>query len=304
MPDQKQSSTSFFSGKSALLLLHVIVFIWGFTGILGKEISLDAFHLVWWRMAIALAAIGIFAMFAGSSLRSSRKEILQFLGVGLITAIHWICFFAAIKVSNVSTALAVISTTSFFMALVAPVITRSRFLPYELLLGIIVITGLLIIFKFESRFKLGIVLSLCAALAAAVFSSFNSNFVKKHSPIKIAFYEMLIGVIALPVFFAFTGKLNAQMFTFHDNDIFCLLVLGVVATAFAFIAGIEVMKTLSPFTCALTINLEPIYTIAFALLLYGEDEFMSPQFYLGAAIILSTLFADVWLKRRLLSSKG
>ncbi len=282
----------------ALLILHLIVFIWGFTGILGKEISLESDQLVWWRTLIAAMAMGLFALFTGRSLRVERKELLAYIGVGLLTAAHWICFFGSIKVSNVSTALAIISTTSFFVAIVGPFIRKTSFSILEVVLGIIVIIGLTIIFKFEPDMTLGIVLSLAAAFFAAVFSSFNSVLVKKYPPTRIAFYEMSAGMVGVTLYMLFNGTLDASLLDVGLRDFSLLIVLGTVATAFAFIMGIEVMKVLSPFTCALTINLEPLYTIAIALFLYKEDEFMSPAFYVGSILILSTLFIDVYARKK------
>ena len=292
------------SYREAIVLLHFIVFIWGFTGILGKEISLDSDFLVFWRMSIATAATCIWAFFSKTSLRTNSKELLAFVGVGLFTAAHWICFFESIKVSNVSTALAVLSTTSFFVAIVAPLIRRTAFDWRELLLGIMVIGGLTIIFKFEPDKTWGITLSLCAALFAAIFSSYNSLLVKSHQPIKIAFYEMLFGLLGVALYLVITNSSGANdrsltdLFVMSWRDVALLLILGVVATSFAFVKSIDVMKVLSPFTCALTINLEPVYTIAFALFLYGEDEYMSPYFYLGASLIMATLFIEASFRRR------
>jgi drug/metabolite transporter (DMT)-like permease len=292
------------SNKEAIVLLHFIVFIWGFTGILGKEITLDSDFLVFWRMVIAASATGLWAFFSKTSLRTYRKELLAFAGIGLFTAAHWICFFESIKVSNVSTALAVLSTTSFFVAIVAPMIRRTAFDWRELFLGIMVIGGLTIIFKFEPDKTWGITLSLCAALFAAVFSSYNSNLVRTHHPIKIAFYEMLFGMGAVAGYLIISSvhpdnlRPITELFVMTGKDVVLLLILGVVATSFAFVKSIDVMKVLSPFTCALTINLEPVYTIAFALFLYGEDEYMSPHFYLGAGLIMITLFIEASLRRR------
>jgi drug/metabolite transporter (DMT)-like permease len=284
--------------RDALIRLHFIVFIWGFTGILGYEISLPPVQLVWWRVLIAAAGIGVYALFTRKSLRAGLRDFLVFSFVGLITAAHWICFFGSIKISNISTALAVLSTTSFFVAFIAPAIRRERFQYYELVLGVFIILGLTLIFRFEPEYTGGILLSLCAALFAALFSSINSILVTRHPPHLIAFYEMIGGFIALSLYLSATGEWMSD-FRWPDAwDGLLLLILGLLATAYAFIAGIQVMKVLSPFTCAITINLEPVYTILFALLLYGEKEFMSVQFYFGALILLSTLFADAYLKRR------
>ncbi len=282
----------------ALAILHLTVFIWGFTGILGNEISLDADRLVWWRTFVAAIAMGAWAFLAKKSLIASTKELMAYAGVGVLTAAHWICFFGSIKVSNVSTALAVVSTTSFFVALVAPFIRKAKFEWIELLLGVIVVVGLTIIFNFEPDKTWGIILSLCAALLAATFSSINSVLVKSYPPTRIAFYEMLFGMLAVTIYLLFSGRMEAEMFSLEARDFALILVLGILATAFAYIVSIDVMKVLSPFTCALTINLEPLYTIVFALLMYGEKEYMSPQFYLGSVLILSTLFIDAYYRNK------
>lgn len=281
-----------------LLVLHLIVLIWGFTGILGFEIKLDPFRLVWWRVAIATISIGLFAVLSKRALKTSKQDLLRFAGVGVLTAIHWICFFGSIKASKISVALVVISTTALFVSLLAPLVRKEKFRVYEIFLGIVVVSGLLLIFKFESQYKWGIILSLFAAFFAALFSSINSNLVAKHSPTKIAFWEMFFALISMSVFLFFQGELNESLLNITSKDFALLAILGVVCTGVAFIVAIDVMKVLSPFTCALAINMEPVYTIVIALLLYGESEFMSPQFYIGAAIIMSTLFVDAWMKRK------
>lgn len=281
----------------SLLLLHLIVLIWGSTGILGKLITLDATPLVWWRTLIAFIGIGIFAYVRKTSLHLPLKTIAAFAANGLVTAAHWICFFAAIKASNASTALALISTTAFFVALVGPFILKGKFFPHEFALGVIVVVGILIIFKFESHYTLGITLALAAAFLAAVFSSFNAVFVKSYSPTAIAFYEMLAANIGITLFLCFSNQGFEQLIPNSGLDFLWLAILGLVATAFAFIIGIQVMRELSPFTCAITLNLEPIYTIVFALWIFGEEEMMSPQFYLGALLLIGTLFLDVFIKK-------
>lgn len=287
-----------------LFLLHLIVFIWGFTGILGNEISLTAPQLVWWRVLIAACALWMFAVLFRRPLQVGLKVFFRLGFVGLLTAAHWICFFMAIKVSNVSVALVVISTISFFMAFVAPVVRKAKFIWYEALLGVVVVFGLGIIFKFEPQYTLGIALSLLAALLAAIFSSFNSVLVKKYEPVKIAFWEMAVALHGVSVYLLLSGEFSLALFTPSARDFLMLAILGVLCTAFAFVAAIEIMKVLSPFTCALAVNLEPVYTIVFALLLYGESEYMSMQFYFGGAIIITTLFLDVWLKRKFLAANS
>ncbi|MBL0315493.1 MAG: DMT family transporter [Flavobacteriales bacterium] len=281
-----------------LILLHFLVFIWGFTGILGYEISLSPLPLVWWRVFIASAALLLFSVVMRKKISASLRDMIYFSGVGIIIALHWLCFFGSIKESTISVALVVISTTAFFVSLISPWIRREKFHYYELFLGILVVLGLAVIFRFESQYTKGIILSLLSALFAATFSTLNSLLIVKHTALKIAFWEVLTACLALTVFLAFRGDMPAVITNIGLYDLMLLLILGIICTGFAFVAGIEVMKVLSPFTCALAINLEPVYTILLALLFYGENEYMSPQFYLGAVIILSTLFIEAFMKRK------
>ena len=281
-----------------LLLLHLIVLVWGLTGILGREITLQPFLLVWWRVLIAVATIAIIALLARKQLIAQTRDLVRFAGVGLLTAAHWVCFFASIKYSKISVALVVLSTSAFFVSLIHPLLKRERPRRYEMSLGLVVIVGIFLIFKFESEYTLGIVLSLLAAFLAAIFSTLNARLVATYQPTQMAFWEMLFAFLGLSLYIGITGK-SQQLATLPSSrDLQLLLLLGVLCTGVAFIVSIRVMRVLSPFTCALAINMEPVYTIVLALILYGSDEWMSPQFYFGGLVIISTLFLDTWLKSR------
>lgn len=283
---------------SSLLLLHLIVLVWGFTGILGREITLPSVLLVWWRVGIAVMTIVVVAFIYKVPLVAQRRDLVRFAGVGLLTAAHWVCFFASIKYSKISVALVVLSTSAFFVSIIHPIIKREAPKRYEMLLGGVVIIGLTLIFKFETHYALGIGLSLAAAFLAALFSTLNASLVKHHEPTQIALWEMVFAWIGLTLFVLLTGDGESLIHLPAARDFGLLVLLGVLCTGVAFIISIRVMRVLSPFTCALAINMEPVYTIIIALLLYGRDEWMSPQFYLGGLVILSTLFIDMRLKNR------
>jgi drug/metabolite transporter (DMT)-like permease len=281
-----------------LLLLHAIVLVWGLTGILGREITLEPFLLVWWRVFIAVASIAVIAVIARQQVVAGTRDLVRFAGVGLLTAAHWVCFFASIKYSKISVALVVLSTSAFFVSLIHPLLKREAPRRYEMLLGLVVIVGIFLIFKFESEYTLGILLSLMAAFLAALFSTLNARLVATYQPTQMAFWEMLFAFAGLSVYLVITGD-GHELFNLPSyRDFQLLLLLGVLCTGVAFIVSIRVMRVLSPFTCALAINMEPVYTILLALLLYGSDEQMSPQFYMGGLVIISTLFLDTWLKQR------
>lgn len=277
-------------------LLHFIVFIWGFTAILGALISIDAIPLVWFRMLIAVICIAIYFLITKKSFKLTRKAALQFLVTGIIIAIHWITFFKAIKVSNVSVALVTMSTGAFFTALIEPIFFKRKINPIEMILGMLVILGLYIIFNFESKYTLGIVYALISASLSALFSVLNGLFIKKHEADSISFYQLLFGVLFVTLFLGFSGSFTTSFFQLKTTDWLYLVLLGSVCTAYAFIASVRVMKYLTPYTVMLTINLEPVYAIILALIIFGEKEQMNIEFYYGAFIVIFVVLLNGLLK--------
>lgn len=283
---------------TSYLHLHLIVFIWGFTAVLGALIEIEALPLVWYRMLLASIFILGFIKIKKINLRITTPLLLRFLFAGLVIAVHWYAFFEAIKVSNISVTLACMSTGAFFTSLLEPIFFKRKIIPYEVILGLIVIIGLYLIFKVESKYVYGIVLALISAFLSASFSIINGKFAKEYDPAIISFYELLGGVFFFTLFILFRGELTMDYFHMTWEDFMWLLILSTVCTAYAFIASVHVMKYLSPYTVMLTINLEPIYGIFLALLVFGEKEKMNSQFYIGALVILSTVILNGILKNR------
>lgn len=281
-----------------LLFLHATVIIFGYTGIWGKLISKEAIPLVWWRILIAVVGIFLFLLFSRKLKLPKRKRAIQFCLVGAIIAVHWITFFAAIKVSNVSVALAVMASAAFFTSVLDPIITGKRFIRYEAVLGLITIVGIAIIFGFEYRYYLGILLALCSAFLAALFTVINGRFIQQDDSYTITFWEMIGGLLVVSTFLFWTNGFSQEFFLISFSDLKYLLLLGIVATTIGFIISVKVMEVLSPFTVALTVNLEPVYAIILALIYFGDSEQMTWQFYLGTVIILATIFLNTYLKRR------
>ncbi len=279
-----------------LILLHVVVFIFGFTGILGKLIETSSDKLVLWRMLIAAVSIAIFGYATGAIKKSLRVNGLKYSLVGLLIAGHWITFFEAIKQSNVSVTLACLSAASLFTALIEPLVFKRRIHPGELLLGVLVIIGLLLIFSFETDYKVGIALALLSALLASTFTVINGTFIRNDNPIRISLVEMMAGTAAIAVWFLLTGKMDGALLQMPPMDWLWIGILGTVCTAFAFVASVKVMEVLTPFTVSLSINLEPIYGIVLAFFIFGESERMTGGFYAGAAILIIALFANAVMK--------
>lgn len=284
--------------SKSYLHLHLIVFIWGFTAILGRLITLDALPLVWFRMLFAVVFIFVYIRIKKIPIAISQKVILKFLVAGLIIALHWFTFFRAIKVSNVSITLACLSTGAFFTSLIEPIFFGKKIVWYEIFFGLIVVFGLSIIFNVEGHYTEGILLALTSAFLSASFAVINSKFVKEYDPTVISFYELSGGVLFFSVFLLFTNSFNAEFFQLTTSDFVYLLILSSVCTAYAFIASTAVMKFLTPYTVMLTINLEPIYGIILAVLIFKDKEQMSPAFYVGALIILITVILNGIIKSR------
>lgn len=285
--------------NKSYLHLHLIVFIWGFTAILGRLISLDALPLVWYRMLFAVGFIFIYIKYKRMPIKVPKRILLKFLVAGLVIALHWFTFFRAIKVSNVSITLACLSTGAFFTSLIEPIFFGKKIIWYEIFFGLLVVFGLSIIFNVEGRYVEGIILALTSAFLSASFAVINSKFVKDYDPTVISYYELSGGVLFFSIFLLFTNSFNADFFQLTTSDFVYLLLLSSVCTAYAFIASTAVMKFLSPYTVMLTINLEPIYGIILAVLIFEDKEQMSPQFYLGAVIILITVILNGIIKSRL-----
>ena len=274
------------------LHLHVIVFIWGFTAILGKLISLQALDLVWYRMLFASAIMTFVVLLSKEKVKVPFNVLIGFIVCGIIIAAHWFTFYQAIKVSNVSITLACLSTGAFFASILEPIFYKRRVIWYELIFGVIVVIGLGIIFNLETKYTTGIYLAVTSAFFSALFSVINGKYAKEYDSNIISIYELSSGVFFISIYLFFVGSFTPAFFALSINDLIWLFLLSSICTAYAFSASVKVMKSLSPFTVMLTINLEPIYGIILALLIFDDTEEMSPLFYIGALIILVTVIAN------------
>ena len=284
------------------LHLHFIVFIWGFTAVLGALISLDALPLVWFRMLFAVGFILIYIYFKKIPSRISTKSALKFILTGFIIALHWFTFFKAIKVSNISITLACLSTGALFTSLLEPILYGKKIVWYEVFFGLLVVCGLCIIFNVHGEYIEGMVYALICAFLSALFTVINSQFVKTHNPVIISFYELAGGVVFFTVLLllsnSFLPNFTPNFFYLSSKDFMYLMILSSICTAYAIIASTSLMKHLSAYTVMLTINLEPIYGVILAFIFFHEKEKMSTGFYLGAILILATVIINAVIKSR------
>lgn len=284
------------------LKLHFIVFLWGFSAILGKLVTIPAVEMVWIRSILAAAGMGIVIFFTRGNFKVSRNDRLKLFAIGFIVAFHWIAFFGSARVSNVSVSLVGFATNSLWAALLEPMFNKTQIKKYELILGLLVLTGLYIIFSFDFEYKLGLLFGVLAGFTSALFSVFNSKMVKRISARSITFYEM-IGVflgtsIFLPVY-QYAWATDHQLHLFPPAmDFLYIAILAGVCSVYAYTVAVELMKRVSVFMIQLTLNLEPIYGIIMAVIIFGQQEKMSVNFYIGTLVILSAVITYPLFKKR------
>lgn len=281
------------------LLLHLVVLIFGFTGILGKLITIDAIPLVFWRTTIGGLVILIWLAARKKITKLKLRDLAKMAAVGLMVGTHWVLFFQSIKVSTVSVALVMVATTPMFVGFLEPLIFRRRLDWKELVVSLLVIAGVGTIFNMDTGYNLGILLGLFSALMAALFSTLNGVLVKKHNASNISMIELLSASIGIAILLAVTGDFNSDLITMSSSNWFYISILAVVATSFAFIASTAVMKHLTPFTAAIAINLEPIYAIILAVVIFGQEEVMGWEFYFGGSLIVGAVVANTLMKKYL-----
>jgi drug/metabolite transporter (DMT)-like permease len=278
------------------LNLHLIVFIWGFTAVLGALITIHADALVWYRMLFASIFLMLFLLFKKVSFQIPVKEFFKLIFVGLLIAVHWIFFFEAIHVSNVSITLAVFSLGAFLASILEPIFYGRKVLWYEVFFGLVIIAALAMILQVEMHYFAGMMLALASIIIGVLFTLMNGKLIEKHEPSVITFYEFLAGVFFISIYFLFTNKFNVNFFILTASDWVYLLILSSVCTAYAFTASVKVMRILSPYTVMLTTSLEPVYGIILAFFIIGGKEKMSVEFYIGAVLIVITVILNGILK--------
>ena len=282
-----------------LLKIHLVVFIYGFTAILGKLITLDAIQLVWYRMLIAFLALGVILYMKGRKFSVRWPLFFRLVGIGFIVAFHWIAFFHAIKISTISVALGCMASTTLFTSILEPTLVRRPMAWLEVVTGLLIIIGLYLIFWFEPDHIAGILTALTAAFLAGLFTVLNKIMTVKHRPLLISFYEMGGGFLGITLFLLLNGTFHSGLQPPLWSDWLFLILLGVVCTAYAFATSVKVMQVLSAYTVVLTINMEPIYGILLAFVFFGESELMSAGFYVGTVIILAAVFLFPVVSRKL-----
>ncbi len=287
--------------KHKLLSLHFMVLILGFTGIFGKLISLNTIELVWYRMLIAFITLFTFLAFKKELTKIKKKEFFGLLFVGSLVAVHWFFFFESIKVSNVSVAVVCLSTASFFSAMIEPFFLKRKPKLYEYILGIVVFVTLFLMLEAETKYTMGYIYGIIASFLGTLFTLYNAKYINRLEASKITMVEMLAGVIIFSILMLINKEIGISNLKININDFVYLFLLGTICTAAVFVWMVEIMKYISPYSLIMAINLEPIYSIVLALIIFSESEHMNLSFYIGASVIILVVFLESYLKNKIKS---
>ncbi len=288
----------------AYIQMHLSVLLWGATGVLGRGIELNEALLVWYRLIIVSVSLFIYIKFTNGNLLITRKQFIRLTIVGILLMMHWVCFYGGIKYSNVSVTLSLLSATSLFTALLEPLIEQTKINKSELLFSVIAMTGIGIIFySDENTYGIGMALALMAAFLGAFFNILNKDIVKEMQSSVVSFYEIFIGMLLLTLFLPFYNSyFEVEKILPNATDWVLLAVLAILCTHITMILSLNALKHLSAFTVTLSINLEPVYGILLAFMIFRENNNLNAGFFIGTLVImlsvlLHTYFSTINMKK-------
>lgn len=281
------------SRPAAHVLLQLTVVLWGFTAILGHVISIHAVPLVWYRILFVIVILAIVIPLRGHSLRAPMSSLWRAAVVGAFIGVHWLCFYGSIKQAGIAIAVLTLSTLAFFTAVLEPIVFRRRFAKGELVIGAIVVIGVGLLVKLEGNpDPLGVALGFGSALFSAIFGVLNGKLAPREPPMRLLFHEMLAAFAVVTLSFVIApGELVAP-WRLGGADVGWLAVLALFCTVVPQVWALIVLRTLSPFTIAVCVNLETVYALVLGALLFPETEKLSPKFYLGATILLALVIIN------------
>lgn len=280
------------------IVLHLIILLFGFTGILGKLIDMDAVSMVFHRVLIASVSLFVFMLILKRPFRvQNRATMLGICFTGLVVGAHWITFFQAIQLSTASFGVLCLSTTTLHVSWLEPLVMKRKFSWLEFGLSTVVVVGIFMVTeKFSGDQLYALFFGLSSALLAATFSVFNARYAKTTAPSTITLYEMIMATLAIGILLLATGQFDSELWSIKGEDIGWLLFLGIVCTSFAFLVVVELVKHLGAFTVSLSINLEPVYAIILGIVILHENQELGLKFYFGSVIIVLVIFVNAFLK--------
>ncbi len=272
--------------------MHIAIFLWGFTGILGRLIELQEGLLVWYRMLITIIALFVLIYFNGELKRISWKDFKGIAFIGGIMAVHWVTFYGSIKYSNISIALSCFSSTALFTAFIEPFMNKRRISKAEIFFGVVTIIGIYLIFHFQKLYTTGIIMALFSSFLCSIFTVKNKDFLGTHSPGNLMFYQLFSGFVVLSLLLPlYLYALPVEKFIPDASDWFYLMVFSLVCTVYALRLSYKALKVVTPFTMNLSVNLEPVYGIVLAFIVFEEQKVLNTGFYAGATLIIISVVA-------------
>lgn len=290
------------ASTSDYLKLHFIIFLWGFTAILGLFVTIPAIEMVIYRTLTAAVGMGLLMVMVRQGFTLPAGYLPKLVFTGFVVAAHWITFFVSARVSNASVSLVGIATGSLWASVLDPFFTKRKIRGYEVLLGMLVIVGLYVIFSFDFKYPLGLALGVLSGFLSALFFGLNQRLGRNVSTYQITFYEMTGACLGSVVYLFIHVSIVDSAYQINFNaswiDWVCILILGLVCSVYAFSVSVDLMKRLSVFFMQLSLNLEPVYGIILAVLIFGKTEKMNTQFYLGTFIILLAVAGYPVLKKK------
>lgn len=285
--------------RSAYYKMHAAIFLWGFTGLLGKLIELNEGMLVWYRMLISSIAIALLLIYRKAWPRLSRKELFKISGIGILVMLHWVSFYGSIKLASISVAMICLSSIALFASIIEPLINKTRFDFTELIFSVLALAGISTIYYSDTSVSLGILVGVMSAFLSALFSVLNRRIAARYEPLTISFIELSSGwlflTLLLPLYFQIQ---ITERYLPDTSDFVYLMILSLVCTVLTWILSLQALRQVTAYTMGLALNLEPVYGIILAVLFAGEGKLLNSGFYSGAVIILVTVIAHTIYKNR------
>lgn len=286
--------------KEALIKLHISVFLAGFTGVLGILIHMNEGLLVWYRIMITVVTLLALLKWKNQLQQVAPNMVWKLLGIGTLIALHWVFFYGSIKMSNVSIGLVCFASTGLFTALLEPVFNDRPFSWPDVGLGLLSLLGIMLIFQLDTRYREGIIAGIISAILAALFSVLNKRQVQKVEPRTMMIYELSGGLLILTLLMPIYLYYYPVETIFPTlSDWFWLLILSWLCTVLAMDLMLQALKKVSAFTQNLSLNLEPVYGILLAFVLFQENEKLNGSFYIGVTLIaISVLLQMIRVVRK------
>ncbi len=285
--------------KTAYVKMHLAIFLWGFTGLLGKLIQLNEGILVWYRLLISSIAIAIILIYRNKFPKLSLREIIRIGSIGILVMLHWIFFFASIKLASISVAMICLSSIALFSSILEPLFNRQRFDFIEILFSVLAVAGISTIYNSDDTIAQGIIFGIISALLSACFSIFNKSITSKYEPLTISLIELGSGWVfltfLLPLYFIIQPT---EIYTPTTSDFIYLIILSLLCTVFTWVLSLQALRKVSAYTMGLALNLEPVYGIILAVLFAGEGKLMNGSFLIGAGLIMLTIIFHTLYKFR------